>query len=294
MANVVPFDAFDDEEEITVYQTGLPRIVLEGKDDVRLFKTYWFPHMIDSFEFVEAADLAEGGGCTAVKQAVLISRDQNIPAYGFADRDHLFRSKKWELLFATDEDAFRAGTADDAFYTTLRWEIEAYLLEPDLLPSWLRSHRSPPGNPAMCAAAVNYAIDECEYLLGTSGFFAAAHHCGIATKTEQFGDKAAHELAAACDKALAKFGDGAGAGVTAGTVAELVVEALSQAPYAPDDRLRWLLRYVDTKRLLLRLSRRFEAQKEIRWPFAELMLHSNRRPRELEQRLEALRDTLVT
>jgi hypothetical protein len=290
VANVVTFDAFEDEDEIVAYQTGLPRIVLEGKDDVRLFRTYWFAHMIDSFEFVEAADLAEGGGCTAVRQAVLNSRDQNIPAYGFADRDHLFRSKKWELLFTTDDDAFRDGTADDAFYTTLRWEIEAYLLEPDLLPSWLRSHRSPPGSPAMCAAALSYAIDECEHLLGTNPFFAAAHHCKVATRPEHFADKAAHELAAACDKALERMEEGNDA---AETVSELVAEALAQAPLGPEERLRWLLRYVDTKRLLSRLSRRFAAQKEIRWPFAELMLQGNRRPRELELRLEGLRNTLL-
>jgi hypothetical protein len=185
---------------------------------------------------------------------------------------------------------FRAGTKDDAFYTTLRWEIEAYLLEPDLLPSWPRSHRSPPGNPAMCAAALANAIDECEHLLQTSGFFAAAHHCGIATKPEHFADKVAHDLAAACDEALVKLEIGAEA---ANVVSDLVGAALAQAPLGLDDRLRWLLRYVDTKRLLSRLSRRFEAQKEIRWPFAELMLQRNRRPRELEVRLECLRDTLV-
>ena len=289
MANVVSFDAFDDEAEITAYQAGLTRVVLEGKDDVRLFRTYWFPHMIDSFEFVEASDLAEGGGCTAVKRAVLNSRAQNIPAYGFADRDHLFRSKKWELLFATDDDAFRDGTADDAFYTTQRWEIEAYLLEPDLLPCWPRSYRKPPGSPLMCAAAVDYAIDECEHLLKTSGYFAAAHHLGVPTKLGQFGDMAPHDFAAACDQALERFEGGTD---TASTVSGLVAETLEKAPAGLEDRLRWLLRYVDTKRLLHRLSNRFAAEKEIRWSFAELMLHGNRRPGELEMRLEDIRSTL--
>lgn len=289
MDNVVSFDEFEDEREIAAYQVGLPRIVLEGQDDVRLFKVYWFSHMIDSFEFVEAADIDGKAGCTAVREAVLRSRAENIPAFGFADRDHLFRSKDWELLFSVDEDAFHLGTADDVYYTTLRWEIEAYLLEPDLLEAWIRSHRDPPGTEAECAAAVGVAIDECEHVVRSNRYFAAAHHCGVGTRPEHFADKTAQQLADACDRALAMLQNGSG---TACAVAELVEAALLAAPDAPDERLRWLLRYVDTKRLLHRLARRYRARKEIRWPFAELMRYSNRRPRELEQRLEGLRETL--
>jgi hypothetical protein len=290
MANVVSFEEFEDEREIAVYQAGLPRIVLEGKDDVRLFRTYWFPHMLDSFDFVEAADIVDGGGCTALRDAVLKSRQDNIPAFGFSDRDRLFRTREWDLLFTTDDAAFAAGTANDEFYTTLRWEVEAYLLEADLLPSWVRSHRRPPGGAMQCAAALAQAIEECEELLRAHRFFAAAHACGVKTEPQHFGDKKATDLPAVCAKALDKLEGGA---EIADKVDPLVQTIMDEAPGSPPDRLQWLLRYVDTKRLLYRLEKRYRAEPEVRWFLAELMLQGDRRPREIERRLLELRDQLA-
>jgi len=290
MSNVVSFEAFEDEREIDVYQTGLPRVVLEGQDDVRLFRTYWFPHMLDSFEFVEAGDIVQGGGCTALRSAVLQSRQDNIPAFGFADRDRIFRLQEWELLFMTDDDAFKAATLNDDFYVTLRWEVEAYLLEPDLLPSWVRSYRKPPGSPAQCAAAVAQAVEECEHLLRTHGFFAAAHTCGIATEPQHFSDKKCADLADACATALEMLPEGA---ETAQAVDPLVEAVLEAAPLGSEARLRSLLRFVDTKRLLYRLERRYRAKPDVRWFLAELMLQGDRRPAEIEVRLVELRDQLA-
>ena len=42
MSNVQSFDNFADDEQIVAHQLGLPRIVLEGKSDVELFREYWF------------------------------------------------------------------------------------------------------------------------------------------------------------------------------------------------------------------------------------------------------------
>lgn len=290
MSNVFSFEAFEDEHEIDVYQTGLPRIVLEGQDDVRLFRTYWFPHMLDSFDFVEAADIVDGGGCAALRNAVLKSRQDNIPAYGFSDRDLMFRLKKWDLLFLPDDAAFEAATRDADLYVTLRWEVEAYLLEPDLLPSWVRSHRAPPGSPALCASALAQAVDECEHLIGTHRFFAAAHACGLKTKPQHFCDRAANELVGACATALGNLPAGA---PTAQIVDPLIETVLQAAPNEKAARLQWLLRFVDTKRLIDRLERRFRAKPEVRWFLAELMLQGDRRPKEIEERLLELKDQLA-
>lgn len=287
MANVVSFDSFDDESEIATYHAGLPRIVLEGQDDVRLFKTYWFPSFIDSFEFVEAADIVEGRGCTAVCNAVLRSRQDNIPAFGISDRDHLFRTMNWALLFTVDNLQFEAGTRSDDFYTTLRWEVEAYLLEPDLLPAWVRSYRKKPGSDAQCAAALSEAIDECEHLLRANRFFATAHACGENIPEKYFSDRRAHELAAACADGLRRLADSNEVTKEIDKLTDAVLEA---APSEPSARLQWLLRYVDTKRLLVRLQRRFQANPEVRWFLAELMLQSDRRPHELEGKLAEFRD----
>jgi len=290
MTNVVQFDELNDEGEIVAYQLGLPRIVLEGKDDVRLFKIYWFPHLIDSFEFVEAVDIADGGGCSAVRDAVLRSRQDNIPAFGFADRDQLFRSKQWALLFAVDDAAFHTGTRDEACYTTLRWEIEAYLLEPDLLPAWIRSGCRVPGTDARCAAALGDIVEECEHLIRGSAFFATAHDQGKKVNIGHFADKAVNDLVAACESELGGLQHD---GRIVKALRELIQAVFSAAPLDQSARLGWLLRYVDTKRLLHRLSRRFHADREIRWFLAELMLQKGRRPPELERRLDDLRETFV-
>lgn len=292
MSNTVSFEDFDTEQDIVPYQLGLPRIILEGKDDVRLFSQYWFTHLTDSFDFVEAGDVIQGGGCTAVRDAVRFSNEEmQIPASGIADRDHLFRTKDWPALFETDDTAFAAATSDDDFYTTLRWEVEAYLLEPDLLPSWVRSHRTPPGSEALCNAALAHAIDECEHLLHTNGFFATAHHCGTRVKPEHFKNLPASALAGACGTAL---GNLAHDGTVVQTIEPLVAQVLATAPNEPGARLRWLLRYVDTKRLLHRLARRYAAEPEVRWFLAELMRRGNERPQEIERRLLALRDRLAS
>jgi hypothetical protein len=290
MSNVVPFEEFDNEHEIAAYQIGLPRIVLEGMDDVRLFRTYWFPHMIDSFEFVEAGDIVDGGGCTAVKEAVTKSKQDNIPAFGIWDRDTFFRTMDWNALFEVDDAAFCVASSGQDFYTTLRWEVEAYLLEPDLLPAWLRSHRRPPGNAAQCAAAIEIAVDECEHLLRAHRFFATAHQCGKPIPPAYFLDCPTHKFMAACDEALSKLThDGSLVAAVDGYV-EAIIRA---APSDPPGRLLWLLRYVDTKRLLARLTKRFKAEPEVRWFLAELMLQGNRRPSEIERKLLELRDTLA-
>jgi hypothetical protein len=291
MSNIVSFEQFETEQDIAPYQLGLPRIILEGKDDVRLFEKYWFHHMIDSFKFVEAGEIVAGGGCTAVRDAVALSRQNNIPASGISDRDHLFRTKDWPALFEIDDDAFVARTSDETFYTTLRWEVEAYLLEPDLLPAWVRSLRKPPGSDALCAAAVAHAVDECEHLLKTHGFFAAAHDQGKALKPQYFCNKVARDLPDAATQALAVLNHNPS---VVELVDALVAEVLSAAPAEPSARLRWLLRYVDTKRLLDRLARRYAAEPEVRWFLAELMKHGNTRPPELERRLNVLRDRLIS
>ena len=96
MSNVQSFDSFADDEQIAAHQLGLPRVVLEGKSDVELFREYWFTRLTEEFDFISANDLGCGEGCTAVEKAVTLSRERdNIPAYGFIDRDWFFRQRKW-------------------------------------------------------------------------------------------------------------------------------------------------------------------------------------------------------
>ncbi len=290
MSNVVSFEEFEDEQEIAAYQIGLPRIVLEGSDDVRLFRSYWFTNLIDSFEFVEAADIVDGGGCTAVQEAVRKSKENNIPAFGITDRDTFFQSRQWASLFAIDDVAFSAAGSGTDLYTTLRWEVEAYLLEPDILPAWLRSHSKPPAPPAVSAKAVEKALVECEQLLRAHRYFATAHHCGVSVSDAFCCNTPASKLVEKCNQALGKLTYDHSIVAEIDAYVDAIIEA---APQDPARRLVWLLRYVDTKRLLRRLTETFRGDPEVRWFLAEMMRAGNVRPVEIESKLLEVRERLA-
>src|SRR4028118_1175320 len=178
MSNVVGFDEFESEHQIDAHQVGLPRIVLEGQTDVHLFED-WFRHLLDVIQFVEASDVVRGGGCSSVEVAVLHSREtDDIPAIGIVDRDTLFRTKVWELLYTCDDAEFAAAQSPDVVRASL-WEVEAYLLRPDLLAEWVALRRDQlPTPPELCAGALEAAIEEAEALLGMAPTLAALHADG--------------------------------------------------------------------------------------------------------------------
>lgn len=285
--NIVAFDEFEDELEISAHQIALPRVVLEGGEDVVLFKRYWFFDFLDRFEFVQANDMGVGAGTSAVGNAVAASQAEGIPAYGLCDRDRLFKEANWPMMFAVDDAAFDAATIDANTATNRRWEIEAYLLEPDIIPGWVRSHhRQAPASEVECASAVSRVVEECESLLAAQPYLATAHRCGVGVPDGQYCDRQHYEFVAACGADLGGLNDQHG---TQAVIEGHVAQVLGAAPAALADRLRWLLRYVDTKRLILRLKHRLSIGKgRHKWILAEFMEQRGMRPAELEQRLVAV------
>lgn len=284
--NVVSFDDFENELQISTQQAEIPRIVLEGGEDVALFKR-WFFDLLDRLEFVQAANLGVGSGCTAVREAVTQLLAAGVPAFGLTDRDRLFRQADWQMLFEVDDAVFAAGTEEEHSAVNNMWEIEAYLLDPDLIPGWVRAHhRHAPASEADCNLAVTRAADECETLLRAQPWLATAHRCGDGVPDGKYCGEPAHTLAARTVEELGRLADEHG---TAATVEAHVAEVLAKAPDVPGDRLRWLLRYVDTKRLMLRLSHRLQlVTARHKWVLAEFMALRGMRPAELEQRLLAI------
>lgn len=281
--NVVSFDEFDNELQISNSQSEIPRIVLEGGDDVVLFRQ-WFFDKLDRFEFIQASNVGAGAGCTAVPEAVRRLLDQGVKAYGLSDRDRLFREANWPMLFSVDDAAFAAATENDEMAVNSLWEIEAYVLAPEVIPNWVRAHhRHAPASQADCLAAVTRAIDECESLLHAQSWLATAHRCGQGVPNGQYCDVPPAQFTGRCAEELDNLNDAYG---TAAQVDEHVATILAAAPTNPADRLRWLLRYVDTKRLMMRLQHRLSLSKaRHKWVLAEFMNLRGLRPTELENRL---------
>lgn len=284
--NVTSFDDFDSDLQIAAHQSGLMRVVLEGDTDVKLFERFWFSSRTDVFQFIESGRLVPGAGCTGVAAAVAHSIGEGVPAIGIVDRDTLFRSKNWDMLFSVDPIALNQGWSDNGVYTASLWEVEAYLIDPDLLADWVASSYKPPPAPqAQCDAALGNAIEACRFVMTAAHFFAALHEDGKASPSDRaYSDQNLAALTAACN---AGVGAATGLGkAVAAQVEALVAVVVASQPAVDADRLRYLLRYVDTKRLLFRLGHALNLSGDAHWTLATFMKRSGRRPVELDAVLD--------
>ena len=202
MTNVASFEEYESVQQIAAHQAGLVRVVLEGDTDVKLFKRFWFGNRHDVFDFVEAKALVVGAGCTAVAAAVSQSIAEGVPAIGIVDRDTLFRNKEWTLLFDANATALNQEWSTTGVYTASLWEVEAYLIQPDLLADWVGAvYKAPPAPTEKCALAVQQIIEGCKFILAAAHYFAALHVEGIAAqKPGTFSDQTLASLNAACAK----------------------------------------------------------------------------------------------
>lgn len=288
--NIESFDNFDSDQQIAAHQSGLVRVVLEGQNDVNLFSRFWFVSMLETFDFVEAGHVVGGSGCTAVQTAVQYSLQiDHVPAFGIIDGDNLFRVKEWSSLFAVNER--HPATAPLDVYVASLWEIEAYMLEPDLFAMWVYgSHRSAPGSKAECDSALTRALLECDFLLEMAPFFAAAHAEGEQINQACYLNiRAEAPEAARQDSAQKLAGFSPASQFVAQTVDTLVAAVRSNSPNGEADRLRFLLRYVDTKRLLIRLFEILKVSRNSHWVMPTLQMQSNRRPVEFENYLDLIK-----
>jgi len=280
--NVVPFSDFANDRQIQAHQLGLPRVILEGGDDVRLF-TEWFGHLNEELEFVEAKQVGPGGGCTGVGPAVRISREEDgIPAVGIVDRDAIHRTHRWATMFETDDAVFAREARTESIYTTTLWEVEAYLIRPELLSEWVSAQaRRLPSATDVRNEAVSRTIEECEALLSATPFYGAAHALGtVRVPPAHFHSTPHSDLASACANHDAS--QDPDHQQIAAEIEALIASIRASAPASGPERLLFLLRYVDTKRLLARLGHRLELRENAHWGLQSLMSGRGLRPEELE------------
>ena len=254
MSNVLSFDAFASEQQIGAHQAGLPRVVLEGQSDVLLFEA-WFRHFLDVVEFVEASNVLVGGGCESVPKAVEHSRMRDqVPAVGIVDRDTLFRAKRWKELYTCESEVFAAIQTPDVVTASL-WEVEAYLLRPDLLGEWVEVRRDQlPAPPEVCAEAISLSLEEAEALLDAMPTLAGLHMRGVSCPINWGLNHPAESLARECRAHFYNMIAEQEADAVVEVVRGLVEEIKALAPTDDAERFLYFLRYVDTKRLLARLS----------------------------------------
>lgn len=282
--NVVPLTEFDSDKQFEAHFRSLPRVILEGDSDVQFFAA-WFEHLLTQLDFVSAKSICGANGCTAVEPAVRQSNDIDaIPAIGIIDRDWLNRSMQWDVLFSLDDAAPAAVTAQDVITASL-WEIEAYLLRPELLGRWVGLQRNPP--PATTGEkdnALAKVVEECNALLHAMPYFAAAHAVGKACDVKHFRDVKHHRMAEKYAEVRAPLSGAQLA--TLEQIEALIAAIAANAPEEPSERVTFLLRYLDTKRLLERLGTRLGLHRDAHHALSELMSFVGARPAELETILQ--------
>jgi len=210
-----------------------------------------------------------------------------IPAAGIVDRDSLFREHKWDTLFEIDHNKFLADTKSSDMYVASLWEVEAYMLEPDLLKDWVYgSHNTPPGTAAECATALTRTILECEFLLEVSSFFAGSHADGAGISDAYFqADKLENAQQLCTESCSGLTADGQ----KIATKVKALIENIQQnCPATDPEKLHFFLRYVDTKRLLKRLYVTLKVREKSHWTLPPLQVAKNKRPAELEGLLKQI------
>lgn len=288
-ADVLSFEDFDSDQQIAAHQSNLIRVVLEGQTDVVLFGQYWFVPLLEVFDFKEATNIRGKAGCTGVADAVRFSIEHDkVPAIGIVDRDTLFRQKLWDVLYEVDQAAFEAATRNADVFVASRWEVEAYMLEPDLLANWVgANHKQPPASQTDRDTALPRALNECDFLLEVSPFFAEAHTTHRKIGEHHFLGQSLDAAKAFCDAAIvASSPEGQGA---AKQVSARIAELKGAMPADDAERFRFALRYVDTKRLLARLVGALQVTAKTHFNLMELQAALARRPSELAGFLEEAR-----
>lgn len=121
--------------------SGRKRIYLESDEDLAIFERWFF----DEGEFIEFKSSSgnTSGGCTRVKGLVDKDRSLGIISFGIVDRDALMREQKWDIFWESDNEVFLNARPFGAYIRSLsRWEIENYLLEPEVIETLLKDYGS--------------------------------------------------------------------------------------------------------------------------------------------------------
>jgi hypothetical protein len=288
MSNVAGFDEFDSDLEIDAHSRGLPRVILEGPTDLWLFRDIWFANYQAKFDFMPASRLVDGDGCTAVPRAVEKSWQAEVPAFGILDRDVYFRDKNWDALYEGEEDKFRSFETDDTLFVSEFWEIEAHLIFPDRLAPWvIGCSRDAIKYGHLAAEALDRSLEQCEILFDAAPYLAATHFDKKPSSTS-FGGLLRADVQRICEQQLATLSDAAR--TEADHVVACIARVRAEAPADAGAKLRYYLKFIDTKRLLDRLSHALHLHhdRDNQNTLAAFMMDRAEEPEEFSKHLAAL------
>jgi len=133
------FKSLTQSDTVDGKYSGRKRIYLESDEDLAVFQRWFF----NEGEFIEflSSTVDGSGGCTKVMRFVEKDRKMGIVSFGIVDRDALMREGIWNILLEENDKDFATARPFGDFITPLcRWEIENYLLEPEVIHGLLADY----------------------------------------------------------------------------------------------------------------------------------------------------------
>lgn len=127
-------NSINSTSSVLARQKSKPIIYVEGQSDKSIYENFWFVELLGKVSFSITPNTQ---GCSAVVKTVASDRSKGIVAFGIVDRDKLMTDGNWNLLRQTDDSLFDSSWPYPEVKITRRWELESYLIEPEVLEAYL-------------------------------------------------------------------------------------------------------------------------------------------------------------
>lgn len=136
------FKSITDTETVDKRYVNKVIVYLESPEDVAILAERWFFDIGENLEFKPSDQgYSSTGGCSGVCQSVEIDRSNGVIAFGIVDRDALLSKRLWDLIWETDNVQYLAAAPFGPYIRPLiRWEIENYLIAPEVVEEYLADH----------------------------------------------------------------------------------------------------------------------------------------------------------
>jgi hypothetical protein len=260
-------------------------IYVEGRDDISIYKNYWFPQLADRVSFISAEDgVVPISGCVGVERNVLAQRQVGIDAYGLIDRDAVH-----DIAHAneTDDHLYIQGnySSNPYVYYTVRWELENYLIDPDIWEQERVNAKTQGNNKRNSNVVINEILSHCQILIAHAAANVVRQLQGMPKIPDGFGTQAVSRQAYEIDL-FSTIMQGATVEQKALYAAWVTrIEAFDMPGSTPSQRLAAISRRVHGKALLMRFFKAYQIQDDRRFSVAFGL--SGRVPQELSDKVQS-------
>jgi hypothetical protein len=258
-------------------------VYVEGKDDISIYKNYWFTELADRVSFIPAQDgVINLPGCTGVERNVLAQREVGIDAYGLIDRDAVA-----DINHASEPNDVTYidlnHSKNPYVYYTVRWELENYLIDPEILEQERVNAKTQGNDKRSSEIVIDEILAHCHILIAHAAANVVRHLEGKPKIPDGFGSQAKSREAYENDLFSTIM-----AGITQAQKELYLdwvrkIEAFDMPNGEPSQRLLAISRRVHGKALLIRFFKAYQIQDDKRFSVAYSL--NKRVPRELSEKL---------